>query len=83
MMQQLLRVTRDTEAGNDLYLYYSEKPIAKTVSMDDAESVMIDFDAAGGVVGVELLDPDTESLELLTKIAREHELSLDRLFAFA
>jgi hypothetical protein len=40
-------------------------------------------DAHGETIGVELLNPGTTELELLTKLARERDLSLDGLFSYA
>ncbi len=82
-MKNLLRVTRSTAGGQTmLYLYYQEgAKSARTIDL--ADSVMVDVDAAGETIGVELLTPGRRELELLTEIARDRDLSLDGLFSFA
>jgi len=84
-MKKLQRVTRDTTSGHSLlYLYYAEgATIAKTIDVTGDGSVAIDVDDFGETVGIELLDPGRDQLEALTRVARERDLSLDGLFAYA
>ncbi len=77
-------MTRDTTGGHSLlYLYYSSEPVARTIDVTETGSVAVDVDAHGETIGVELLNPGTTELELLTKLARERDLSLDGLFSYA
>jgi uncharacterized protein YuzE len=48
----LLKITID-ESGNAIYMYLSENPVAKTVAASD--SINVDVDTDGEVVGVELM----------------------------
>lgn len=47
-----IEVTID-ESGSAIYMYLSEKPVAKTVAASD--SINVDVDTDGEVVGVELM----------------------------
>jgi uncharacterized protein YuzE len=83
-MRTLQRVTRDTTSGHSfLYLFYSTEPVAQTIDVTETGSVAVDVDACGETIGIELLNPGTAELEVLTKLARERDLSLDGLFSYA
>jgi uncharacterized protein YuzE len=81
-MKQLLEVTQDAAARMALlYLRYAPaQPVARTLSMTETESIAIDIDANGDVLGVELLSPQTAEFETLAAIAKERGLSLEGLF---
>jgi uncharacterized protein YuzE len=84
-MKPLLEVARDTSAGMALlYLRYAPaQPVARTLSITETESIAIDLDANGDVLGVELLAPQAAEFETLAAIAEERDLSLDGLFPAA
>jgi hypothetical protein len=48
----------DESGRRDVYVRYSREPVARTFAMaaPRGETINVDFDAAGGVIGVELLD---------------------------
>ncbi len=80
-MKELIGVERDTSHGISLYLRYSNEPVARTSTENETGTAMIDFDAAGELIGVELIDPEAPEIELLSKIAQRYRLSLRLLFA--
>jgi len=83
-MRNLQRVTREITGGHSLlYLFYSAEPVAQTIDVTKTGSVAIDVDAHGETIGVELLNPGTAELELLTRLARERDLSLHGLFSYS
>jgi uncharacterized protein YuzE len=45
------------------------------------DELVVDFDAAGGVVGIELVSTGLEVLEALVKVARMNNLDLTALTA--
>lgn len=64
----------DDEIGAT-YVRMVERPVARTVELIDAK-VMVDFDADGGVVGIEVLHPseghaDVRERALRTQLERE------------
>ena len=80
MMRPLLRVERDPEA-EAVYLWYSNTKVARQDSLDDHHMFNVDRDAAGEIVGIELLSPRNTEIELLTKFAKENHLSMEGLLA--
>lgn len=81
-MKRLIEVTRDTEHGVSVYLRYRVTPVVRTKTMNEPGTVMVDFDAANEPIGIELIDPNTDDLELLARITRELDLSLGGIFAY-
>jgi uncharacterized protein YuzE len=74
-MTQALRVTYDPEA-RAAYLYLTGTIGAgeakRTVALTDkgAESIILDFDAEGHLIGIELLDPSLVHPKLLAQAVR-------------
>lgn len=66
-----LSVRYDTEAGA-AYIRLRAGKVAKTLEERPA-SVMLDFDAKGHLVGVELLDPHAADGALLRRIAKRYD----------
>lgn len=66
-----LSVRYDTEAGA-AYIRLRAGKVAKTVEERPA-SVMLDLDAKGHLLGVELLDPDEADGALLRRIAKRYD----------
>ena len=73
--KQLRCVTR--HSGGSTYLHYGDTPVAETVSLNEAGSVVIDFDADGEVVGIKVVDAGGQTAELLRQIALDHNLLLE------
>ncbi len=85
-MRKLVNVERDASVPGHTALYLSfveKREVVRTIDMTPTCSIAIDVDEDGVLQGIELLDPGSHELELLTKLAHEHDLSLDGLFAFA
>ena len=51
--------------------------------MASTDSIAIDLDAEGNVLGIELIGAGTADFAKLVKIAEERHLSLDGLFSYA
>ena len=74
-MKQPIEVRHDLEA--DAYdVRYSTAVRAKGVFVDPAGEVMADLDAAGDVIGIEVLTLDSETAPFLGAFVARHELSL-------
>ncbi len=85
-MRHLVNVERSSPKPGYTALYLSyvkNRKVARTIEVTPTCSIAIDIDAEGVLQGIELLNPGGYELELLTKLAHEHDLSLDGLFAFA
>lgn len=80
-MKPLLSVSRDPDDPYPIYLCYSNAKIASQESLDgDLHSVNVDRDVDGNVVGVEIVAPDDESVDLVAQFAHENGLSLAGVF---
>ena len=79
-MKPIKSVSSEGTAG-PAYLRFSNEPVAQTEVWDDGNDVVVDFDAAGSVVGVELVSVDPDVIEALVEIARRYELDLSALVA--
>jgi uncharacterized protein YuzE len=71
----------DTES-NSAFVRYSaseDVDVEETVDLDPTGSVAVDVDAAGAVLGIEILDAaDPESLAIAARYASEHGLAFPR-----
>ena len=77
-MKTVTRATyEETEQGPLVYFYFSEGPVVRQEDLDEDGELVVDYDADGEVVGLELLFPDEQKVELLQKYAAERELSVD------
>lgn len=81
-MMQILDVTSAGPEGPVL-IVFSREPIASTEPAEDEYEVVIDFDAMGQVVEVELVSVNPETLGSLVSVAKKHDLDLRGLFAWA
>lgn len=80
-MNHLIEVRREADAPHSMYLRYSSNAVAKTTSLDgDDHYVNVNYDAAGGVVGIEIVFPDDRSVDLVAASAHAHRLSLAGVF---
>jgi hypothetical protein len=75
-----LRELKEVEGGEDaVYLRFSNLPIARSKSFSDGE-VNVDLDDYNEVVGIELLSWGPDQIRVLSDIAADYTLRLDRLF---
>jgi uncharacterized protein YuzE len=74
-----IQVLTSESAQGPVYIRFSDEPIANTEPTEFEDDLVVDFDAAGGVVGIELVSTGLEVLEALVKVARENNLDLTAL----
>lgn len=84
-MKQLIDVTREPEAPHSMYLRYSSDAVTATVSLDgDEHYVNVDY-CGSEVVGIEIVFPGDQSVDLVATFAHQNDLSLagvfDRVYA--
>jgi len=63
------------------YIRFSREPVASTEPTEAQYEVVVDYDAAGGVVGVELVSLGPDMFAALADVARKHDLDLSALLA--
>lgn len=63
------------------YIRFSGEPIAGTEPWKPDSDVIIDYDEAGEVVGIELVALGPEAIDALVDVARRHGLDLSALLA--
>jgi hypothetical protein len=63
-----------------MYLRYAMEPVAKTISLDDEHYVNVDVASNGDIVGIEIVFPDDESVDLVAQFAHARSLSLAGVF---
>ena len=78
-MRELKAVEWTQIAGDPIYLRFSNDDVVETESHAAGE-LNVDLDAAGEVVGIELLSTDPDEIEALAAIARRFRLVLAPLF---
>ena len=66
-----VHVDLESESG---YVAYSAHKVAETRDVWEEGTVAADLDSDGGIVGIEMLDLDSETLLHARKYAEEHEL---------
>ena len=68
-----IEVEVDNRSGETLavYIRLSKGKVAKTI--EHTETVYIDVNARGQVLGVELLEPASVSIEVMQKVAKEYD----------
>ena len=80
-MRPIIEISRDSAAGlRPMYLTYSRNAFARTDSRDPEGSVNVDVDANGDAIGIEILNPDDESISLAFDAAIAYGLSLAGVF---
>jgi uncharacterized protein YuzE len=65
-----------------VYVRFSNERVANTNETENPE-VLVDYDAQGHVIGIELISATPDEIEMLAKLARKHDLDLAGLFAKA
>lgn len=78
-MTELLAIDSDGPRG-PVYLTFSEAVIATTEPTEDDDELVVDYDALGGVVGVEIVAVTPARIVRLVALAATHELDLGALF---
>jgi uncharacterized protein YuzE len=63
------------------YIRFSRAPVASTEPTEAQDEVVVDYDAAGAVVGIELVSLGPDMITALVDVARKHDLDLSALFA--
>jgi hypothetical protein len=63
------------------YIRFSREPIAFTEPTEAQDEVVVDYDAVGGIVGIELVSLGPEMFTALLDVARKHDLDLSALLA--
>jgi uncharacterized protein YuzE len=63
-----------------MYLRYSHEDVAATKAIDPSYEVNVDYNAAGDVIGVEIVAPNDRTIEIATRFALENGLSLLGVF---
>jgi hypothetical protein len=63
------------------YIRYSREPVASTEPTETQDEVVVDYDAAGGVVGIELVSLGPEMFAALLDVARKYDLDLSALLS--
>jgi uncharacterized protein YuzE len=79
-MRKLIKVTRDEARPHAMYLAYSANPVARTKAIGDKYAVNVDYDESGGVVGIEIVVPNDETIAAVADFAGRNELSLLGIF---
>ena len=80
-MKRLIEVTRDPDRLHSMYLRYSKAEVARQESLDgETRFVNVDWDDSNKIVGIELVAPDDESVDLVAQFAHAHKLSLVGVF---
>ena len=80
-MSKAIQVVTSEGPHGPVYIRFSNEPVANTEPATFEDDLVIDFDAAGGVVGIELVSTGLEVLEALVKVARTYDLDLTALIA--
>ena len=63
-----------------MYLTYSHNEVVRTDSRDSEGSVNVDVDANGEAIGIEILNPNDESIQIAFEAANAYGLSLAGVF---
>jgi uncharacterized protein YuzE len=79
-MRGIQVVTSEGPAG-PAYIRFSSERVASTEPTEAEDDVVVDYDASGGVVGVELVSLGLEVFAALLDVARQHDLDLSALLS--
>ncbi len=63
------------------YVRFSRNAVARTEPTEADDEVVVDYDAQGDVVGIELVSISNETIDALVDVARNHKLDLSALLA--
>lgn len=73
-------VTSEGPAG-PAYVQFSRDSVARTEPTEIDDEVIVDYDADGNVVGIELVSISNETIGALLEVARHHGLDLSALLS--
>jgi hypothetical protein len=76
----ILGVTSEGRNG-PAFIRFSEQTIARTEPWEFDGNLVVDYDAAGEVVGIELVVLGADTMNGLLELARVHDLDLSALVA--
>ncbi len=79
-MKTIQVVTSEGSRG-PVYIRFSGEPISQTEPAEFEDDLIVDYDAQGGVVGVELGSIDLGVFSALVEVARKNDLDLAALFS--
>ncbi len=68
-----VRVDNDPEVGPLTYIEYVEGVAKSTRRVN--ESIATDYDDAGTLMGIELLDLDADTVEMARRVAADHDVA--------
>jgi uncharacterized protein YuzE len=81
-VQSIIAIERDDEPDSPVYVRFSREPVANSNETENPE-VVVDYDAVGKVIGIELITTTPDEIEMLAKVAKKHDLDLTALFGRA
>jgi uncharacterized protein YuzE len=81
-MKGIIAIERDEESDSPVYIRFSNEPVSGGEITENPE-VVVDYDAEGNVIGIELISTTPDEIEMLAKLAKKHDLDLTALFARA
>ena len=76
-----IQVVTSEGAHGPAYIRFSHEPVVRTEPWESQDDLVLDYDAVGGVVGIELLSLGLEAINALVEVARANELDLSALVA--
>ncbi len=79
-MRSIREVTSEGERG-PAYIRFSLDPVARTEPWQPDSDLVVDYNAAGDVVGVEVVTVGPSVIDALAAVARRHDLDLSALVA--
>jgi len=81
-MKSIEAVTSEGPKG-PVYVRFSREKIANTEPTETEDEVVLDYDAAGGVVGIELVSVCPKTIAAFVEVARHNDLDIRALFTRA
>jgi uncharacterized protein YuzE len=79
-VKSILCVTSEGARG-PAYIRFSREPIVFTEPTEAQDEVVVDYDAVGGVVGIELVSLGLKMFTALVDVAYKHDLDLSTLLS--
>ena len=80
-MKPIIEITHDRASNlRPMYIYYTRNAVVRTEARNAAGSVNVDLDADGDAIGIEILNPNDESIAIAFEAARAYGLSLVGVF---
>ena len=79
-MKAIQVVTSEGPRG-PVYIRFSNEPISLSEPAEFEDDLIVDYDAQGRIVGIELVSTDLEVFHALVEVARSDELDLAALLS--